>query len=277
MATYIQTNVASLQAQQNLSMAQSALATNFQQLSSGYKINSAADDAAGLGITTQMDASIGSLSVAAQNTSDGVSMAQTADGALSQMSTMVERLQQLAVQGSNGDMTASDRGYLDTEFQSVASEISRTSASTQYNGQTLLSGAANTVNFQVGINNTANDQIGVSFGGVDLTTLGLQGIGVSGADATNSTAAITATQGALDVLSTARAGYGAAMDRMQDASANIQSMSTNLTSADAGMKDTDVASAAAGMARNQVLTQAGAAVLAQANQAPQLALKLLGQ
>jgi len=276
MSMYLNTNVASLQAQSNLAMTTSALQTNFEQLSSGYKINSASDDPAGLGISSQMDTQIASYNVAESNTNDGVSMAQTADGALSQMTSMVQTLRELAVESSNGDQSSTDRGYLDTEYQSLKQEITRISSSTTYNGQNLLSGAASTVNFQVGINNTANDQIGVSFGGIDITTLGLATADVAGATSTDAQSAIDSADNALSVISTARAGLGASINRLQVTVSNIQSMRTNTASADAGIKDVDVAAATAQMAQNQVLSQAGVAVLAQANQAPQLALKLLG-
>jgi flagellin len=272
---YIQSNVSSLEAQNNLSQTEASLATNFQQLSSGYKINSAADNPADLGISSQMDSDIGAYGVATQNANDAIGMAQTADGALGQMTTMVDQLNQLAVQGSNGDMTSTDRSYLDTEFQSLKQEIGRISSSTTYNGQALLSGSANTVSFQVGISNNANNQIAVSFGGVDLTSLGLNSSDVAGATATDSQASMTACQGALATINTARAGFGAAVNRLNVTVSNIQSQSTNESSADAGIKDVDVAQATAAMAANQVLSQSGVAVLSQANQIPQLALKLL--
>jgi flagellin len=275
MSLSVQTNVASLQAQANLANTQKMLATNFQRLSSGFRINGAADDAAGLGISNQMDAQISSYSVAERNTNNGISMAQTAEGALGQVSTMVQRLRGLAVEGSNGDLTSVDRGFLDTEFTSLKQEIDRISTSTTYNGQALLSGAANTVTFQVGINNTTNDQIGVGFGGIDLTSLGLNASSVSGATAANAQTSIDAADAALATISTQRANYGASMNRMQVTVSNIQSMRTNLSAANSRIKDVDVAEETAQMARNNVMSQAGAAVLAQANQAPQLAMKLL--
>ncbi len=275
MALSIQSNVASLQAQSNLANTQRALSMNFQKLSSGYRINSASDDAAGLGISENMTAQTRSFTVAERNTNNGISMAQTAEGALGQMSGMLGRLRELAVQGSNGDLTSTDRGFLDTEFTALKSEVDRISSSTTYNGKALLSGTAATTNFQVGINNTANDQIGISFGGVDLTTLGLGSSSVSGATATNAQASIDAVDTAIAFVSTQRSGYGAVMNRMQVTVSNIQSMRTNLTAANSRIKDTDIAEETASMARNQVLSQAGAAILAQANQGPQLAMTLL--
>lgn len=275
MALYVQTNIASLEAQRNLAGTQKALQANFQRLSSGYRINSASDDAAGLGISEQMNAQIRSYAVAERNTNNGISMAQTAEGALGQIGSMLQRLRELAVEGANGDLTTTDRGFLDTEFTQLKQEIDRISTSTTFNGQALLSGTANTITFQVGINNSVNDQIDVVFGGVDLTSLGLNASSVTGATATNAQGAIDDVDAAIATISTQRSSYGAAMNRMQITVSNIQSMRTNLSAANSRIKDVDVAEETAAMARNQVLSQAGAAVLAQANQAPQLAMSLL--
>lgn len=273
MALYIQTNTASMVAQNHLASTSNALSQTFARLSSGYRINSAADDAAGLGISKSMDAQIASYTQAESNANNGISMAQTADGAADQISNMLTRMRQLAVESSNGDMSANDRTNLDTEFQSITSEISRISAVTQFNGTNLLSGAATTVKFQVGIGTTANDQVGVSFGGVDATTLGLTGKDVT--SFANSQASITAIDSAIQTLTTAREGWGSAMNRFQNSVSNLQSINTNTSAALSRIQDVDVASETAKLSKQQVLSQAGAAVLAQANQAPQLALKLL--
>jgi flagellin len=275
MALYVQTNVSSLDAQRNLAATQKRLASNFARLSSGYRINSAADDAAGLGISENLSAQVRSYSVAERNTNNGISMCQTAEGALSQMGGMLQRMRELSVQSSNGDLTSTDRGFLDTEFQSLKGEIDRISQSTKYNSQALLSGVANTVTFQVGINNTTNDQVGVSFGGVDITTLGINASVVSGATAASAQAAITAIDTAIASVSTARSKFGATMNRLDVTISNIQSTRSNLSAANSRIKDTDVAEETAALSRNQVLSQAGAAILAQANQNPQIALGLL--
>jgi flagellin len=274
MALFIQSNTASLNAQVQLSKSQNALATNFQRLSSGYRINSAADDAAGLGISAQMSAQVASYSVAERNTNDAISMSQTADGALSQMDSMLSRMRELAVESSNGDLTSTDRSFLGDEYNNLMSEIDRISNTTMFNGQTLLAGAATNFSFQVGINNTANDVIAVTFGGVDSTALSIAGTSVA-TDQPTSQSAIDALTTAIDAISTQRANYGAAVNRFNVSVSNIQSMQTNLSSANAQIQDTDIASETASMSQNQVLSQAGAAVLAQANQTPQVALKLL--
>lgn len=275
MAITINTNVASLDAQRNLSRTQSDQRVNFQRLSSGMRINSASDDAAGLGISVNLQAQVRSLSVAERNTNNAVSMAQTAESALGQVGGILTRMRELAVQGSNGDLGATDRGYLDTEFQSLRSEITRIADSTVFNGRQLLGGAATTITFQVGIQNTTSDRIDVGFGGVDLTALGIAATNVSGATAANSQAAITSLDTAISTVSSRRALFGASMNRMSSTVSNLQSMRSNMSAAHSRIADVDVADETASMARNQVLSQAAVSVLAQANQAPQLALSLL--
>jgi len=166
----IQTNVASLLAQQNLSTNTMGLNSTFNQLSSGYRINSAADDAAGLAIGNSMNMQVTGYTVAERNANDAVSMAQTADGALGQVSNILNRMQQLATESSNGDMTSSDRSYLNTEFGQLQSEVTRIMSSTKFNGNSLLA-ASTSVQFQIGISNTSADHISVTFGGLTLTTL----------------------------------------------------------------------------------------------------------
>ncbi|MFO0611668.1 MAG: flagellin [Polyangiaceae bacterium] len=275
MALYIQTNVASLEAQRNLAGTQKSQAMNFQKLSSGLRINSAADDAAGLGISQSLSAQIGSLSVAERNSNNAISMAQTAESALGQVGTILSRMRELSVQGANGDLTATDRGYLDTEFTSLRDEITRISDSTKFNGKNLLSGAATVTTFQVGINNTTADHIDITFGGVDTTTLGINTSTLAGATAASSQSAIDSIDAAISTVSTKRADFGASMNRMASTVSNLQSMRTNMTAANSRIRDVDVAEETASMSRNQVLSQAAVAVLTQANQAPQLALSLL--
>ena len=273
MSLYIRTNITSLDAQSHLSANSSQLAKTFQQLSSGYRINSSADDAAGLGISESMDAQVRSYAVAQRNANDAVSMAQTADGAAGQVGDILKRLRELAVQSSNGSLGAGDRTNLDTEFQSAVSEVDRIANVSQFNGQNLLKGASAAVSFQVGIGTTANDQISVSFGGVDVAGLGLTGKKVD--TVANAQASITAIDSAISTLSTSREGWGAAMNRLSTTVSNLQTMSQNLSAAESQIKDTDIAQATSNLARQQVLAQAGASVLTQANQQPQLALSLI--
>ena len=264
------TNVSSLMAEQNLDATQLSLQNTFEQLSSGLRINSAADDAAGLAISQSMNAQVQSYTVAQQNANDAVSMVQTADGSADQVESLLTRMRELSVEAQNGTMSPDDVSDLNTEFQQDLSEIDRVTGDANFNGTNLLAGAANTIDFQVGIDGTPSDLISVQFGACDTNGLGVAGTTVTSAGI------MTTIDTALTTLNTNRANFGAAMNRLQDASSSIQSMQTNLSSALATVQDVDVASATANLARQQVLAQAGAAVLSQANQTPQLALKLLG-
>lgn len=275
MSLYVNTNVASLEAQRSLATNALDQAVTFQRLSSGLRINTAADDAAGLAIAEQMQADVRSYSMAERNTNNAVSMVQTAEGALGQVSSILQRLRELTVQAANGDLTAVDRGYLDGEFVALKDEITRIFDNTKFNGATLLSGVANTVDFQVGIDNTTSDRLAVAFGGQSLTTLGIAASTLSGATAANAQAAIGAIDTAITVSNTLRAGFGSSLNRLSATVSNLQSMRTNLSAAHGRVRDVDVAEETAKMARQQVLMQAGVSILVQANQAPQLALSLL--
>jgi len=275
MALVIQTNVASLQAQQNLNTVSKGLQLSFNRLSSGFRINTAADDAAGLAISESFKSQIRSYSVAERNANDGVSMAQTGEGALGQVSSMLARMRELAVQAANGSQSSADRGFLNTEFTQLQSEIDRIQKSTKYDGTSLITATTSSVSFQVGINNATTDQIAVTFGGLTLTTLLAATTVVSGSGATSALNAIDRIDSALTTVSTIRAKFGAVMNRFDVTTANIQTARTNLTAANSRIRDVDVAEESAALSRSQVLSQAAAAVLAQANQAPQLALGLL--
>ncbi len=274
MALVVQTNVASLQAQKNLATTQKMLASSFTKLSSGYRINTAADDAAGLAISESMKMQIRSFGVAERNANDAISMAQTAEGSLGEVSGILGRMRELAMQGANGSLQTSDRGYLDTEFQSLKSEITRIQGSTTFNNQQLLQTAASTVAFQIGINTGSNNQISITFGNLNLAALLTTTNKVAGT-AGNSQSAINQIDAALKTISTTRAVFGAAMNRLAITTSNLQTISTNTSAANSRIRDVDVAEETSAMSREQVLAQAGASVLAQANQAPQLALSLL--
>jgi len=276
MPLVINTNISSLRAQNQLTGTQNRLQKSFQRLSSGYRINSAADDAAGLGISENLKSKIRSYSVAERNTNNAISMANTAESGLNQISGIVIRMRELAVQSANGDLTSTDRGYLDTEFQLLKDEITRLAETTEFNGKELLAGTATSISFQVGINTTSFDTISLEFGGVSLSSLGINGAGVSGTTAAGATAAIDSLDTALQAVSTNRAKFGAATNRLTIAVSNSQAIRTNLQAANSAIRDVDVAEETAQLARSQVLLQAGTSILAQANQAPQQALSLLG-
>jgi flagellin len=276
MPLVINTNVSSLKAQTSLAKTQSSLASSFQRLSSGFRINTAADDAAGMGISESLKARIRSFSVAERNTNNAVSMTNTAEGGLNQISGILQRMRELAVQSANGDLTSTDRSFVDTEFQALKDEIDRLSETTQFNSKELLTGTSQDFKFQVGINTTTFDTITVKFGGITTSSLGMSGISVGGSNATNATSAINTLDAALTSVSTRRSELGAATNRLQEAIANTQTMRTNLSAANSAIRDVDIATETSKLARSQVLLQAGTSVLTQANQSTQLALSLLG-
>jgi len=275
MAINIQTNYAALSAQKNLGQNQKLLAGSFQRLSSGYRVNSAADDAAGLAISESMKSQIRSYTVAQRNASDAQSMAQTAEGALGDVHDIMGRMRELAMQSSNGDLGTTDRGYVNTEFKALQAEVTRIQGSAKFNGKQLINATPATTTFQVGLNNTASDQIKVTFGGVLLSAITANTTDLS--TATGALNALATIDTAIQNVSTARSNFGTAMNRMDFATSNIQTMQLNITAANSRIRDVDVASETANLSRNQVLTQAGTAVLAQANQIPQLALSLIGR
>jgi len=271
----ISTNVAALTSQNNLNKNQSMLAQSFSRLSSGFRINSAADDAAGLAISESMQSQIRSYAVAQRNAGDGVSMAQTAEGALGNVDDVLGRMRELAMQSSNGSLTSTDRAYTQTEFSLLQAEVTRVQGSAKFNNIQLINATASTITYQVGLNNTSSDQISVTFGGVSLSQLLAASTKISGTTSSSALASLAVIDSAIDAVSEARSKFGASINRLTDATSNIQTMQLNITAANSRIMDVDVASETASLSRNQVLTQAGASVLAQANQLPSLALKLL--
>jgi len=271
-----QTNVASLETQRNLGRTQLALSRSFNRLSSGFRINSAADDAAGLAISESMKAQVRSYTVAERNANDAISMTQTAEASLGEMHSILGRMRELAMQGANGAMSSTDRGYLNTEFTALKAELTRIQDSSKFNGKRLLSQTATSIVFQVGLANTASDQLAVTFGGLGLTTLLASTTSVAGTTSNGSLTALGRIDAALSTVSTSRARFGAAMNRLDVVTSSIQTMRLNLAAANSRIRDVDVAEETATLAKNQVLSQAGVAVLTQANQLPQLALSLVG-
>jgi flagellin len=275
MALVIQTNYAAMAAQKNLGASQKQLAGSFQKLSSGFRVNSAADDAAGLAVSESMKSQIRSYTVAERNAGDAISMAQTAEGSLGEVHDILGRMRELAVQSSNGSLTNTDRGYLNTEYGALQSEITRIQGSAKFNGVSLLNATAATVKFQVGLNNTGSDQIDVTFGGVNLT-----GVATGTSTVANATGALNALaqiDTAIGSVSSYRSKFGSAMNRLDVATSNIQTMRLNISAANSRIRDVDVATETSNLSKNQVLTQAGASILAQTNQLPQMAFGLLGR
>src|SRR5688572_4583061 len=275
MPVTIKTNIPSLQAQKNLQRSSTALNASFDRLSSGLRIVTAADDAAGLAISESMSTQIRSFTIAERNAQDAVSMVQTAEGALAEVHSIMGRLRELAMQAANGSYTSTDRGFLDTEYQALKAEIGRIQESAKFNGKELLANDVSTIQFQIGLNNTQSDQLSLSFGGVGLTAIVTSANFISGSSISAALAALSTIDATLTTVSTQRAKYGATMNRLNITISSIETMRLNLSAANSRIRDVDVATETAALARNQVLSQAGVTVLAQANQLPQLALNLL--
>jgi flagellin len=270
----------SMNAQRNLSASQSSLQISMQRLSSGLRVNSAKDDAAGLAIAERMNAQVRGMMVAMRNANDAISLAQTAEGAIGKIGDALQRMRELAVQSANGSNNAGDRTNLQTEFLELQNEVARLVDGTQFNGTLLFDGTTPTFTFQVGPGTTSNDTIDIQ--GTDLTTnvrdaVGAGTVDISGADATGARAAIDAIDLAIDEVTTSRALYGAAQNRFETVVMNLQVSAENLTAARSRIMDADFAVETANLSRAQILQQAGNAMVAQANALPQNVLRLLGQ
>ena len=280
MSISVLTNVASLNAQRNLAATQTALAASVGRLSSGMRINSASDDAAGLGISENLQANIRSLAQAQRNANDGISLTQVAEGSMNDMQGIVTRMRELAVQSANGTLGATERGYIQSEFSQLSKEVDRISKVTNFNGQQLIDGtAAKGLTFQVGINKSTNDEITLSIATLTTSTLGSTGgtkiTQASLSTATNAKTAIATFDAAIQQLSKSRAVLGAVQNRMTVTVSNLAVAHENLSAANSRIRDVDVANESAQLTKSQILSQAGLAVLAQANQLPQSALSLL--
>ena len=281
MAQTINTNVMSLTAQRNLNQSQSTLSTSMQRLSSGLRVNSAKDDAAGLAIAERMNTQVRGMNVAIRNANDGISLAQTAEGGMQEVSNMLQRMRELAVQSANGTNSADDRGNLDAEFQALNSEIARIAETTQFNGVSVLNTSAGssaaTIVFQVGANTTAGGENTLSISLKEITAL--ETAAGSAADITTvsaTNAAITAIDDMINTVTTARADFGAVQSRFESAISNLQVGMENQSAARGRIMDADFAVETANMTRSQILQQAGNAMVSQANSAPQSVLQLLG-
>ena len=277
----INTNLVSLNAQRNLSTSQSSLAISMQRLSSGLRVNSAKDDAAGLAIAERMNTQIRGMNVAMRNANDGISLAQVAEGALGKVSDMLQRMRELAVQSANGTNSTADRVSLDQEYQQLAQEVMRTMDGTQFNGQAIFLNA-NPQTYQIGANTNANiDQISVA--GFDWSSAtaataivsSVSGAGASITDVSSATTSLQNIDGAIDAVNSQRATYGALQNRFEAIVSNLQIAAENQSAARSRIMDADYAAETANLSRAQILQQAGNAMVAQANQLPQQVLSLL--
>jgi flagellin len=281
MTLEINTNIASLNAQRNLSGSQMSLATSMQRLSSGLRINSAKDDAAGLAIAERMNSQIRGMNVAIRNANDGISLSQTADGALAQVGDSLQRMRELAVQARNSTNSSSDKDSLNKEFSQLQAEIGRVLGGTTFNGKHMLGADATKLDFQVGANTTKDDTVSITTVNMkaDTTISTVTNTSTAVIDSSASSGAIGTVidniDKAIDDVNDTRASFGATESRFDSIISNLQSGVENQSAARSRIMDADFASETANMSRAQVLQQAGTAMIAQANQQPQQVLSLL--
>ena len=262
----INTNIASLNSQRHLNTTQSSLATSMERLSSGLRVNSAKDDAAGLAIADRMNAQIRGTNVAIRNANDGISLAQVAEGAMATVTDALQRMRELAVQAQNGSNGTGDRSNLDTEYQQLSAEITRIATQTKFNGNTIVGAGAGAQTFQIGANNGDT---------LTITTVAVTTVAGDLTTAANASTALAAIDAKLDTITTNRATYGAALSRFGFAISNLSITAENQSAARGRIMDADFAAETANLSRAQILQQAGTAMVAQANQLPQSVLALL--
>ena len=280
MVMSVNTNVGSLNAQRNLSSSQSSLATSMQRLSSGMRINSAKDDAAGLAISERMNAQVRGMNVGIRNANDGISMSQTAEGALSKVGDSLQRMRELAVQARNATNSSSDKDSLNKEFAQLQSEITRVLGGTSFNGKKMLGADATAMSFQVGANTSADDTITVTTTNMTSDATITTVTGSSAVIDNTATAGAIATvidniDTAINTINDERATFGATQSRFDAVISNLQQSVENQSAARSRIVDADFATETSNMSRAQILQQAGTAMVAQANQAPQQVLSLL--
>ena len=281
MSLFVNTNVSSLNAQRQLFTTGNNLSTAFERLSSGFRINSAADDAAGLQITDRMTSQVQGLNQAVRNANDGISLAQTAEGAMQETTTALQRIRTLAIQSQNGINSSADRVALQKEVSALRTEISRISTTTQFAGVDVLTGDFS-AKFLVGAN--AGQTISVNLSTTALARAGVNGFSATGLGITssdvlteqNASSLLTAVDSAISAIGSLRADLGALQNRFQSTIRNLSNISENVSAARSRIKDADFATETAELTRNQILQQASTTILAQANQRPQAALSLLG-
>lgn len=273
MGLYVNTNVASLNSQRNLTRAGNELQTSFTRLSSGLRVNSAKDDAAGLQIGTRLQTQVNGLNQGARNANDGISLAQTAEGALDETTNMLQRMRVLALQAANGSNTTADRDALNKEVSQLAAEVSRVATTTTFGGTKILDGTY-TADFQVGPDANTTICIVISTS-MAASVLGVDAATISIGQASTAQAAISEIDSALKTVNDIRATLGAKQNRFSSTIRNLESVSENVSASKSRIMDADFAAESAALARNQVLQQAASSMLTQANQQPQLAISLL--
>jgi flagellin len=275
MALVINHNLSSITAQRNLAGTGRALGKAFERVSSGLRVNSAADDAAGLGVAENLEAASRSARVAMRNTNDGISVVQTAEGATSEVGNILKRMRELAVQSSSETLESTERQYIQDEYTALSSEVDRIAEVTEFNGLKLTNNDNSTLAIQVGVNNTSNDRISITMGDLTTSTLGLAGAGMSLNSAASAQDAITTIDSALNTVNGYRSAYGAVQNRLTDSLVNLEVYSENLVAAESRIRDADFAHETAEMAKLQIMQQAGLSVLSQTGAAQQGVLSLI--
>ncbi len=272
MGLRVNTNVASINSQRNLENVTNRLGRNYRKLSTGLRITTAADDAAGLAISERLRSQVRSLSQAKRNAMDGISLVQTAEGSMNETNSILIRMRELATQANNGTVSARDKATLNEEFSALRDEINRIAQSTEFNGVKLLDGSASTMTLQVGLGTTGGvDTIGVSLSPALSTSLGLSTLDIS----TSASAAMGAIDSAIDTVSSLRGSLGAVQNRLNSTITNIGVAVENLSAAESRIRDVDIADETSKLTRNSILQQAAISILSQANASPQSALSLL--
>lgn len=275
MALVVNTNTAATNSITNLNRSTRALGNSFRRISSGLRVDKAADDAAGLAVAENLESVSRSARVAMRNANDGVSIIATAEGAAEEIGNILKRMRELAVQSSSETLASGERAYLETEFDELIDEIDRISTTTTFNGVALADGTNTTLDVQVGVNNTSNDQITISLSDLGASTLGVDTGSITISDVTSAQSAIALVDSAIDSVATVRAGLGASENRINSALNNLEVYTENLEAAESRIRDADFAYETSVMSKNQIMQQAGTAVLAQAKNISQGALSLL--
>jgi flagellin len=270
----VQHNLTAMNSNRMLGLTTSSQAKSTEKLSSGYRVNRAADDAAGLAISEKMRRQIKGLTQATRNAQDGISCVQTAEGALTEVHDMLQRMNTLAVQASNDTMTSADRAYLNQEVRALVSEIDRVASTTTFNEQNLLDGTFSGKNLQVGAE--SGQYIGISISAMSSTGIGVDGVQVSGTNNTKAEEAISTIKTALAKVSSQRADLGAVQNRLEHTIKNLDNVVENTTAAESAIRDTDMATEMVTFSNANILAQAGTSMLAQANQSNQNVLSILG-
>jgi len=272
----VQHNVTAMNAQRQLGITTGIQAKSSEKLSSGYKINRAADDAAGLAISEKMRRQIRGLTQASANAQDGISAVQTAEGALNEVHDMLQRMDELATKAATDTLQTVDRAYIQQEVNALISEIDRTSSATKFNEQNLLDGSFKNKNLQVGTDNKQYDTIQISIASLSATGIGVNAIKVTGSTGNNARSSIDTIKTALKSISSQRADLGAIQNRLEHTIKNLDNVNENTTAAESQIRDTDMAAEMVKYSNNNILAQAGQSMLAQANQSNQGVLSLLG-